>query len=242
MKNNTTQKLLILLVALVVFIPQQAFANAGKALQSVGRIVSSAKTWKWVTAIGGSAAALKAMESHLAEGEAVYAVGIDLNNKASSVNWADFFSRPDVFPVLMVAGVGTYVIPEIWQEYSGGKIIWTFKIPRIPDGTDIALFILDDDSGSDRVWKKIVETRWNAAIDTNVSMTQAISCNIRVNGSIKLDTTGITIDSPDTIANYNLKTPKFYQYIGGDWDSEGELKDGDGRIVGHIVLSQLIKK
>jgi len=39
---------------------------------------------------------------------------------------------------------------------------------------------------------------------------------------------------------YDLTTPRFY--LGGDWDSEGELKDGSGIIVGHINFSQLINK
>lgn len=235
-----TFSLLIALLAVAVISPFRASANPVKVLQAVGKVVSNPKLWKWLAAFGGSAATLKAMDSYLKEGEAVYAVGIDLNNDASSVKWADLFSKPDIFPVMMAAGMGTYIVPEICQEYAGGKVIWTFKIPRIPDGTDVALFIIDDDSSSDQVWKQIAANKWNVRIDTHINLLQAWNCSFHSNGSIQLDVSNITIDSSDIVASYSVKTPKWY--LGGEWNTEGDLKDSRGRIVGHIGLSQLLKK
>jgi len=85
-----------------------------------------------------SAGGAVALEKHVSEGQAVYALQFDLKNDASTIKWADALSKPDVFPVVYVAGEGTYLIPELKRNYDGGRVIWTYEIPKIPNGQDVS--------------------------------------------------------------------------------------------------------
>jgi len=230
----------ILALALVVTTqPANGQAAAAKeVLKAVGRIVAKnpkAATGAALLVAGGGSAAFNA---HLANGEAVYALEFDLKNDASSIRWADIFSKPDVFPMIQVQGMQTYFIPELMQDYSGGRVIWTFKIPAIPGGRDISIFLLDDDSSSDEVWNNILKTRFSVKLNT-VSLVAGTKVSFGATGTIQLVDKKVVLDAPDQLCIYTLTSPRFY--LAGDWDSEGELRSG-GINVGSVKFSQLINK
>lgn len=234
-------RILITLLLFVVFIAPSAHANKGKVLVAIGKIVMKCpKVVGTAAAFLAAAGGAAALNAHLSKGEAVYALVFDLSNDVSSIKWADVFSKPDVFPVLQVAGMGTFLIPEIAQNYAGGKIIWTFKIPKIPNGRDVSITLYDDDSTSDHIWKNILSSRWTVAVNTETSLTKAIQVNANVGTSLQLVTMPIMIDSPEQLCVYSISTPSIY--LGGDWDTEADLTDSSGKKVGHMKFSQLINK
>lgn len=237
-----TLKIVITLLLFFAFASPLAHAQSkGKILVGIGKLImNNKKTVGSGAALLAAAGGTAALSAYLADGEAVYALEFDLDNNVSSIYWADVFSKPDVFPVLQVAGMGTFLIPDIAPNYAGGKIIWTFKIPKIPDGRDVSIILYDDDSTSDQIWKNVLAARWKLDVGTKISLTKAIQVTFKVGTSLRLVTAPITIDSPEQLCVYSLSTPRFY--FGGDWDTEAELKNSSGKKVGHMKFSQLINK
>jgi hypothetical protein len=233
--------LIIVAATLLNFTTETATAQGavGSILKGVGQIVKSRAVIGGATILATAGGAV-ALDRYLAKGEAVYALEFDLNNDVSSIYWADYFSKPDVFPVLQVAGMGTYLIPDISTNYAGGKVIWTFKIPSIPGGRDISVFLNDDDSSSDQIWNGILSARWEGSLGGGITMLRAIELKISNTLSFQLLKNPIVIDAPEQLCVYSITTPRFY--FGGDWDSEGELKNAKGIKVGSVKFSQLINK
>ena len=89
---------------------------------------------------------------------AIYSLYFTLNGDVSSVMWADIFSKPDIFVVVQIEGDGTYIIPDIHNEYAGQPIIENLFRKAIPAGRKILVHILDDDSVSDDIWNNILQT------------------------------------------------------------------------------------
>jgi hypothetical protein len=236
-----TTSIVIISVLLLVAQPLALEAQATKAvLNAAGKVFRGKGGLAAITGVGVGGAA--AFDQYLGQGEAVYALQLDLKNDASSIKWADIFSKPDVFPILQVAGIGNYLIPEIAKNYAGGKLIWTFKIPQIPAGRDLSVIIYDDDTTSDHIWQNILSTRWSVSVGITIpiEMTGGIPVHGGVGGDIQFINENVTINAPEQIAIYSIKTPRFY--FGGDWDSIGDLFDGSGRQVGAIKLSMLRNK
>ena len=216
--------------------------SAARSLVGIGKLERAAGlTATTVTgaAIVVTGVGIVSVDAYLARGEAVYALEFDLNNDASSIYWADILSKPDVFPVLQVAGMGSFLIPDIAVNYAGGKIIWTFKVPKIPNHRDVSIMLFDDDSASDQIWKNVLSTRWSIDLK-GCLLLQGIPFTATAQGSLQLVTKQITIDPPDQLCVYTITTPRFCW--GGKWESSGDLKNGAGNKVGHIKFSQLVNK
>ena len=237
---KTPALIITLALALAAHTPDAQAQAAKTALQAAGKLFRGKGGMAAVTLAGiGGAVAL---DRHLAAGETAYSLQFDLNNDASSIYWADVFSKPDVFPVLQVAGIGNYLVPDIARNYAGGKLNWTFKIPQIPAGRDISVVIYDDDSSSNHIWQNILKTRWAVTVTGEVPLQLTAGIPIRgaASGQLQLVTQPITIDAAEQLSVYSISTPRIY--FGGDWDSIGDLLDGSRRVVGHVKLSLLRNK
>lgn len=233
-------RILLLLTLVVSFGSSESQARAG-ILRAAGQMLKNKKVWTGSAGFLGTAAGVALIREQLEPGETAYVVAFNLEHDLlSSVRWADIFSKPDLFPRLQVAGMGEYIIPQMMPEYSGGRVLWTFKIPQIPSGREVSVFILDDDSTSDQVWKDILSTRWSVRLEGDVLLTNVLPISLDVSGDIQIDSKKIQLDSPDFVAAYTIKTPTYYW--GGDWDSEGALVDSSETVVGEMTFSQVVNR
>jgi len=230
--------LALIILTVLLILPTYGGPINGKTLSAIGKVGSGATAW--VVALFATAGGVVALDSYLASGEAAYALRLDLNGDASSIYWADIFSKPDIFPIIQIEGVGSFIIPEVVRDYSGSSVIWTFKRDQIPRGREVNLLILDDDSLSDNIWSHILSTRWNARVGSDVTLYKAMSVSISGSGTIQLTDGSIAIDGPDQLCHYRLKVP--YLYFGGSWSSEGTFTDANGQDVGNLRFSQVINK
>lgn len=204
-------------------------------------------------AIGGATviAGGSLLSDKIQSGEAVYSVQFALNKNAKAVYWARLWGWPNIFPLLQVEGDKQYVVPEIFYNYQGGTIIWTFKVAKIPGKRAVSIFILDDHSTSNEIWNNILKTRWNVNLSGNAQqdlngqfgvthVTAGMTASVTATGSIQLLDKSITISGPKPICNYSVITPD--PWFASEWHTAGVLKDGEGNQVGTIILSQLMNK
>ena len=67
--------------------------------------------------------------------------------------------------------------------------------------------------------------------------------DIKASGDLQLLKSEHLIDAPDQLAIYSMKTPADgVVFSAGDWDTEGEIKDAEGAVVGSLKLSQVRAK
>jgi len=229
-------KVIAVLLATCLFSSQAYSASVANAeIEGAGFALSSG--YKWIVALlaGGGGAALLA--KNLESGQAVYAVEVNLNR--DDIYWVRWVGWPSIFPVLRIEGGGEYVIPEIFYNYDGGTIIWTFKIPQIPAKRHIAVFLLDDHSTSNEIWNHLLETRVSFDFGGQ-TVTSGILARGTVTGNLQLSDSHLTIDGPTPICHYFVECPD--PWFSNEWYAEGNLTNGAGKILGTIRLSQLMNK
>ena len=233
---KTFARTIIFLLILI----QTAFAQVNSSeIRAIGKIITKGASWVGIgaAALGGTAILAKNIES----GEAVYSVEFDLNR--DKIYWTRLIGWPNIFPVLQVEGEGQFLIPEIFYNYQGTVIIWTFKIPKIPANRNVSIHILDDHSASNDIWNNILNKRWvvNLNADAKVStMTAGMNCNASASGAIQLIDKPITIIGPKPICNYTVTCPD--PWFSNEWHTEGQLMNGSGEVIGTMRFSQLINK
>ena len=169
---------------------------AGTAIKDAG---------KWLVGLVAAAGGAATLAKNLEKGEAAYALQFEIDPDA--IRWERWIGWPNIFPILMVEGTGQYVVPEIFYNYRGGSIIWTFKVPKIPAGRSISVFILDDHSASDQIWNNILSTRWAVQLDAQTTMTQGIAAQGSVAGTLQLLDTRTTIVGPTSLCHYSVTCP-----------------------------------
>ena len=168
--------------------------------------------------------------------DAIYSVYFTLNNDASSVYWADIFSKPDVFFYFDLEGHGTYLVPQIRYEYAGGPILDRVVAQEVRPGSKIVVRVMDDDTRSDEVWKSLLRTRVNLDVTGGLVATKVAAVQARASGQLQVlsDSSQVILDPPDEIAAVTVTVPKTEN---GTWLAEGDLRDGSKRTVGSIQIA-----
>lgn len=172
---------------------------------------------------------------------AIYSVFLNIDYNASSVYWADTFSKPDVFFFMEVEGVGQFVLPEIYYEYKGGPVMASVVLPALPAGARVIIRVLDDDTTSDRIWKSILASRVNYRFsinNTTVTPVNLMAVNGTVYGDFRLldNDSSLVLDGPDQLATMVFSIP---ENPGPTWVADGELRDYGGYAAGRVQFSQV---
>lgn len=191
-------------------------------------------------AIGGASALLaeKAL-SALSSGEAAYSLTFQLNR--ADMQWVRIWGWPDIFPLIQIEGDGQYILPEIIYNYEGSRIIWNFKIKKIPPGRLISIYILDDHSGSNQMWNNILRTHLKFDLGANSELSLGITASCDASGEIHLLESDTVISGPKMIANYVLKS-KSNEFFSQEWHNQGVMKNSKGEDMGSVTFSQFAAK
>lgn len=171
------------------------------------------------------------------EDTAIYSLYFSLNNDVSSMMWADIFSKPDIFAVVSIEGQGDYLIPQIYNNYSGQAIQINIIAKASSPGNRILITMYDDDTLSDTIWNSILQTRINCSLGASFSAFGAIPVNLRSQGTIQLIDRRVVIDAPDYIASAEFKAPRFS--FSKDWVAMGSVVDSDGRNLGNLEFRRV---
>jgi hypothetical protein len=168
--------------------------------------------------------------------QAIYSVYFTLNNDASSVYWADIFSKPDVFFYFDLEGHGTYVDPQIRYEYAGGPVLYRIIAREVRSGSKIVIRFMDDDTSSDEVWKSLLQTRVNFDVTGGLTATILATAQTSISGHLQVLSSGtqVMLDPPDEIVAATTTVPATED---GTWLASGDLSDSDNRIVGSIQIA-----
>lgn len=178
---------------------------------------------------------------------AIFSLYFSLNGDASSVYWADIVGKPDIYAVVDIEGQGTFLIPKIFNEYSGQPTLETVIAKNAKPGARVVVNIYDDDSFSDTVWNEILQSSVNYQIDANVGsvksghypnlvFNKSVGVSLQANGKIRLLDRNLVIDAPDFITGAEFKIP---YTTDGCWHAGGELRDPKNNIVGRMEFAQV---
>jgi len=193
--------------------------------------------------VGAGAAAVAAgvevINNSLKNGEAAYVLQYQMD--PNKIRWTRLIGWPNVFAVVMIEGTGQYVIPDIFYNYRGGEIISTFKVPKIPAGSSISVFILDDHSAADQIWNNILSTRWTTQVNAETTMTEGIVAEGSVSGTLQLLDTHVTIVGPTPMGQHSENCP-WYARFKNTWQINGSLLDSSDKAIGTVSFSQIIAK
>lgn len=167
--------------------------------------------------------------------DTLYSVYFSLNNDASSVYWADIFNKPDVFIIIDIEGRGSFLVPNIWQEYNGAPIIETLLSKETVRGGKVGVYVLDDDSLSNDIWNSLLQTQVSWKVDGKVPVVSPVEIQVSASGKIALLNSNHTIDSKDLIASAIFEVPANKV----DWSASANLLDEHKRSVGRIELRHM---
>lgn len=166
----------------------------------------------------------------------IYSLYFSLNNDARSIYWADILDKPDIFAVVQIEGQSDFLIPNITNEYHGQPLLSRVISKNAKPGARVCIHIYDDDTASNRVWNRIIETKVNFNINGKAGYSNCLAAQASASGSIDLSGLNLEIDSPDHIAMVEFKMPSD---VNEAWASTGILKDSNGSDVGKIEFSQV---
>ncbi len=226
-------------------VPGSLFKLGANALKVGGVVVGAG-----AAAAGAAAAAEKGVETYDisqlldvlkaqhadATERAIYSVTYSLNGEASSVMWADIFSKPDTFVVIEIEGVGHYLLPNIHQNYGGETVLQTVLAGSVPPGRRVAVYLLDDDSTSDAIWNSILSSRVQYTVEASHRVSRAEKIQVTASGSIQLLQRPATLDAADMIACAVFPVPEAPDH---QWRASAQLLDGKGQPVGKLEFAQL---
>jgi len=249
-------KLLLLVVGLALAVPHQSHAQASKALKWVFTLVTGAAAAESFARADEAHSVYKQKDSVIqnlkAQGidptdGAIYSLYFSLNGDVSSVMWADTFSKPDIFAVVQIEGQGTFLIPDIQQDYSGQPILENVIAKNATPGARILVHILDDDCLSNTIWNQILQSRIDYRVTSEnwikrfilfhgIQATTFARLNFETSGSLRLLDRNMVIDKPDYIATAEFTAPSSPD---GRWLANGILHDSKNREVGKLQFAQI---
>lgn len=238
-------KLLLMILGLALTLPQQSHAQASKALKAViglGIGAAAAKSFERADEASSVyknkdsvAQNLKTQGIDPTDG-AIYSLYFSLNGDVSSVMWADIFSKPDVFAVVQIEGQGTFLIPNIQQDYGGQPVLETVIAKHATPGARILVQLRDDDCLSNAIWNQILQSRTDIHVTSEILATKFARVNVEASGSLRLLDRDMVIDAPDYIATAEFTAPSSPD---GRWLANGVLRDSQNHEVGKLQFAQI---
>jgi hypothetical protein len=206
-------------------------------LKATAKVVKGIAPWVAGGVVGG--AVYEKIHAALKSEEGAYAFYMTLNKDASSLNWADYWSKADVYAVVTIDGVGSYLLPDIHYEYSGEQIRSNLRLPVIPKGRKVLVQVFDDDSSSDEIWNGILKMRGRVMFDAD-ALIVGLKMDVDLRHVNILDKP-VALDARDYICEFLFETPA-EGWFNRQWTAEGMLKDSSGLNVGKIGFSQIDRK
>lgn len=235
-------RLVICVMLAVAFIPcTPAAANRGKALQTVVKLLTGAGAAESLRRSAHNYEEYQAEKSVLAR---LQAKGVDGSKcaiysvyfKTSAGYWSDFWTKPDLFFYVDIEGVGSFLVPQIHNDYAGTPILDRVLAAEVAPGTRIVVRVLDDDTSSDEIWNNILKTRVNLEATAALQVTTFIPVRLSASGQLQLLEHNVTIDAPDYVATAEFRVP---QTSDGVWVADGQLWEPDGTAVGAIQMASM---
>ncbi len=190
--------------------------------------------------------------AQIGAGEAIYSVQMDLDSGAHAIHWARWFGYPNITPMLQVEGQGDFLIPNYYPSFKGGVALWTFKIPVIPGNRKINVVLFDNTFDQNALFNQFLRTQFAGYLDVKIANVKApvlkgVALQAQAGGSFQImssDHADLPIIQPSQLCTYTVDCPcgwwPFYSTL-STWDTEGEIKDESGNLVGHIRMSQVVK-
>jgi len=236
--------LFTLIVISLIFVQKSNAQNAEKVLKAVMKLIvgaGAAESFKRADVANSvykdKDAIFQSLKSQGLDpiNGAIYSIYFDMNNDASSLYWADLFSRPDIFAKVQIEGQGSYLVPNIYQNYSGQPILEIILTKKIKPGSRIIVHICDDDSLSNTIWNQILQSRIDYKVTSTISCYSMVRIDSQGSGSIRLLDHHAVIDAPDFIASAEFSAPDSQ---GERWVADGKLIDSSNRNVGSLQFAQ----
>lgn len=236
-------KRITLLTAFILLLVPATLSEAfrGKLIETIVKVVTGGAA---AESMRRSAHSFDQYETERSILERLQEQGLDCSNdaiysiyfKTDGGYWADFWSKPDVFFYVDIEGLGSFLVPQIHNNYSGQHILDRILAKEVPPGSKVVVRVMDDDTTSDVVWNNILSTRVNIDVSSDLRVTQFIPVRSGASGTIRLLDRQVTIDAPDYIAECVFEVPLT---INGIWMADGQLQDEDGNSVGAIQMASV---
>jgi hypothetical protein len=165
---------------------------------------------------------------------AIYALRFSLNNDVSSMWWADIFNKPDIFAVVSIEGQGEFLIPEIYNEYSGQPILLRVVARHARPRQRIIITFYDDDTMGDAVWNTILQTRVTCNVGATFQAFKGLRIDTHAQGKLQLLDHPVVIDAPDFIATAEFRVPELSY---SKWAATGPIVDSSHRTIGEFSFA-----
>jgi hypothetical protein len=229
----------ILTCLLIAASPAQA--NRGKALQALVKILTGAGA---AESLRRSAHSFDQYQTERTVLQRLQEQGLDCNKDAiysvyfqtNGGYWADFWTKPDLFFYVDIEGKGSFLVPQIHNNYRGGPILDRILAEEAPPGSRIVIRVMDDDTTSDHIWNNILRTRIGIQATAEVRVTRFVPVRANASGQLQLLDRELTIDASDYIASAVFEVPKTKD---GVWIADGQLLDASGKAVGAIQMASV---
>ncbi len=226
------RRLIATVMLVTLMLPSQSFAQVGQlGKQAVVRFVTEV-----VVGIGAAKAAqnwaeaktvyqqedlvLKELQKqgNIAPDAAIFSLYYKLN-WSDCFYWQRWFGKPDVFAVVSVGGVDTYLVPQIDYKYDGHPVLITLLGRTARPGSKVVINLYDDRSTANTIWNTILQTTINyklggqigaglnykAGMQGDVKAMAKVECE--ANGNIRLLDHPVVIVSPDHMASAEFVVP-----------------------------------
>lgn len=229
------------IVAATFTVPVPLYAQRGKAVQTIVKVLTGAGAAESIRRSGQSYQDFEHEDAILtqlqdqgvdANGTSVYSVYFQTTGGL----WADFWSKPDLFFVVDIEGQGTKLVPQIHYNYKGEPVLDVVVSKSVRPGSRVVLRVIDDDTTSDTIWNSILKTRVNLSVTPRVQATQFISVQANANGQIALPDRNARLDAPDFVAFAQFTVPETDD---GLWVADAKLIDASNQDVGSLQFASL---
>lgn len=172
------------------------------------------------------------------ENAAIYSVYLKVDPKATAIKWARIFSMPDLFIVVQIQGQGTFLLPNIQQDYRGQAVQENLIAKLVKPGERVLVHILDDRKFRNDVWNSILQTKIHFAAAAGVAAEPGLRLNVGADGSFQILNRNTTISPPGYLATAEFNVPT----TGDDlWVAEAFFYDEKENPVGKLQLAQMWK-
>lgn len=178
----------------------------------------------------------------------IFSIRYAFDTSKGDVYWSDWFSKPDVFVVVIIEGDGPFLIPNIWNNYKGGEILASVMTSNPNPNSKIGVYLFDDDSFSNKIWNRILQHKisWGLNIDAEAMYSaelqqkglkaeamSGVKANFTAKGDLQILNSDIEIDGADLLASAIIPSS-----TNATWSKIGQVQDAHGNVVGQFELSK----
>ena len=133
-------------------------------------------------------------------------------------------------------GQGSFLIPRIDQDYRGQPILENLIGKYASPGTRILVHVLDDKQFQNEVWNRILQTKINFQVSSDVVANSLLDVNAGADGTLQILNKDVEIISPVCIATADFTVP---DSTDGRWLADADFHDNNNNVVGKLQFQQM---